>query len=128
MGGEEPVGKRIGRFLGLMGVVGVVSAGVVISQRLSDDTLALLVGLTCGVLAMAPTLGIGVWLWRREEQQRREAVSQSRMGQPPVIVVTPQMLPGYGPQQPALSDSRSAPWPWTPSPQQRTFTIVGGEE
>jgi len=127
---KESIGKRIGRFVTLLGIVTAVSGGVVVSQRLSEDSLALLVGLACGVMAMLPTLGLGVLLWRREEQQRREAASQSRLGagQAPVIVVTPQALPGYGGQIPALSDGRSAPWQWMPSNQQRNFTIVGGEE
>ena len=119
MGQPVPVGKRIMRFLALLGIVSAITVGVVISQRLSDDSSALLVGLLCGVAAMLPTMVLGVLLWRREEQQRRDRASQAWSGQPPVIIVTPQAMP-------SLPDNRSVPWPgWTPANQQRNFTILG---
>lgn len=119
-GEQVPVGRRIARFLALLGVVGAISAGVVISRRLSDDSLALLIGLACGVAAMLPTLVLGIFLWRRDERQRRERelASQSHPSQLPVIIVTPQAMS-------SLPDNRSAPWQWTPSSQQRNFTILG---
>ena len=119
-GEPVPVGRRIARFLALLGVVGAISAGGVISRRLSDDSLALLIGLVCGVAAMLPTILLGIFLWRRDERQRRERelANQSRPAQLPVIIVTPQAMP-------SLPDSCSAPWQWTPSSQQRNFTILG---
>ena len=67
---DEPMGKRIGRFLIMMGLVFAVSAGVVVTQRLSDDTLALLLGLGCGVAAMLPTVVLG-GLWMKREMGQR---------------------------------------------------------
>lgn len=123
---QESLGKRLGRFAVLFGVVFVATAVVVITQRLSQDSLALLVGLSCGVAAMLPTLVLGVLVWRRE--MMRQTTSRMPNVMPPVVIVTPQALPGYGVQQPAFGDAGLA-WPWNNAQQQaRTFTIVGGEE
>ncbi len=123
---QEPLGKRLARFVGLLSAIAVVTGVVVVSQRLSRDALALLVGLTCGVLAMAPTIGLALLVWRREET-RQQATHTNPAITPPVIVVTPQ-LPGYG-AQPALPGSaQQIAWPWQPAPNERVFTVVGGEE
>lgn len=126
MGTREPLGKRLGRFVALLGIVFTVSAVVVITQRLSQDSLALLVGLACGVTAMLPTIVLGVYIWRRE--MMRQTAQRAPSATPPVVIVTPQALPGYGVQQPAFGDASMA-WQWNNNAQQqRTFTIVGGEE
>jgi len=123
---REPLGKRLGRFVALISIVFTVALVVVVTQRLSQDSLALLIGLSCGVAAMLPTLLLGVVIWRREMQHQQ--TSRIPMGTPPVVIVTPQGLPNYGMQQPALSDGGYL-WPWTGAQQQaRTFTIVGDEE
>jgi len=122
---REPLGKRLGRFVALIGIVFTVALVVVVTQRLSQDSLALLIGLACGVAAMLPTLLIGIVIWRREMQQQ---ASRMPSATPPVVIVTPQALPGYGVQHPALSDGGFA-WPWGGAQQPaRTFTIVGNEE
>lgn len=122
----EPLGRRLGRFGLFIGAIFAVSAGVVITQRLSEDALALLVGLTCGVAAMAPTIGLVLLAWRREETRRHKTHTQGPYaGAPPVIVVTPQALPGYGQQRAATPEQ----WGWHPNQTaERQFTIVGGEE
>jgi len=58
--------KRIGRFVLLMGMMSVITLVVVVTQRLSNDSLALLIGLFVGIAAMLPTIGLGVFLLRRE--------------------------------------------------------------
>ncbi len=124
---REPFGKRLGRFVALISIVFTVALVVVVTQRLSQDSLALLIGLACGVGAMLPTLLLGVVIWRREMQQQQQ-VSRMPMATPPVVIVTPQGLPNYGVQQPALSDGGFT-WPWAGVQQPaRTFTIVGDEE
>ncbi|HQE91878.1 MAG TPA: hypothetical protein PLH19_04070 [Anaerolineae bacterium] len=122
---REPLGKRLGRFAAVLGILAAIIAVVVISQRLSQDSLALLVGLTCGVGAMLPTLLLSLYLWRRENN--RQAIQRTPAGTPPVVIVTPQALPGYGLQQMPYGDANTA-WQWNNAPQSRTFTIVGGEE
>jgi len=124
---REPLGKRLGRFVTLLGVVFVIAVAIIVTQRLSEDSLALLIGLACGVAAMLPTLLLGVIIWRREMQQHQQA-SRMPMATPPVVIVTPQGLSNYGMQQPALSDGGYV-WPWAGAQQStRTFTIVGDEE
>ena len=121
---REPLGKRFGRFVALLGIVAVVVGVVVVTQRLSQDSLALLVGLSCGVAAMLPTIGLALLVWRREEA-RQQSMRRSPQATPPVVVVAPQALPGYG-MQPSLPAPAS--WQWQPAANERTFTIVGGEE
>ena len=130
---EPPsLGQRLGRFFGLLGALFVIALAVVVTQRLSHDSLALLIGLSCGITAMLPTLALGVLIWRREDGRRREQAQYAQQEQmrapqqpapPPVIVISPQALPGYG-QQTALGP----PNPWATAPQERTFTIVGGDD
>lgn len=126
MEARESLSKRLGRFVTLLGVVFTVGVAVVVTQRLSQDSLALLIGLACGVAAMLPTLLLGVVIWRREMQQQQ--ATRVPTATPPVVIVTPQALPGYGMQQPTLSDTGFI-WPWSGAQQPaRTFTIVGDEE
>jgi hypothetical protein len=128
----EPLAKRLGRFVGLLGALFVIALAVIVTQRLSRDSLALLVGLSCGVMAMLPTLVLGFAIWRRSEARHQEPAPQRGPygNSPPVVVVTPQALPGY--QNGAGGYQNSEGWSWMqpqhPSQQQRSFTIVGGEE
>jgi hypothetical protein len=122
---SESVGKRVGRFIVLLGVVFAISAGVIVTQRLSQDTLALLIGLSCGVAAMLPTVGVFVLWMRREDQRRKEIHAQTpTQGQPQVIVVAPQALPGYNPGYPN-TNQMAFPAQWQPVEPKREFTIVG---
>jgi len=127
---EQPVslGKRLTRFIALIAAIFTVTAAVIITQQLSRDSLALLVGLTCGVMAMLPTLALGFLIWRREDARHQEQIQHPQpYATPPVIVVSPQTMPGMMNGQPALPPSEQ-PWSWAPSQSQRSFTIVGGEE
>jgi hypothetical protein len=125
---REPLGKRLGRFLGLLGALFAIAMAVIVTQRLSRDSLALLIGLSCGVMAMVPTMALGLLIWRRDSARRQEAVDRrpSYPQSPPVIVVTPQGLPGgYPDGSKALA---AAPWQWASPQSRRQFTIVGEEE
>lgn len=123
---RESTGKRLGRFLALIGVVFAITLGVVVTQRLSQDSLALMVGLACGVMAMLPTVLLGLMVWRREAN-RQVSQQHTPMMSPPVVVVAPQALPGYGVQRPTYGNDNMS-WQWSGAQQERTFTIVGGEE
>ena len=125
----EPLGKRIGRFVTLMGMIFAVSGGVVVTQRLSEDALALLLGLSCGVAVMVPTVVLG-GLWMKRElgqkgSRQRAMDNQQTMGQPQIVVVAPQSLPGYG-QNYGQSAPTAMPAQWQPVPVAREFKIVGG--
>lgn len=120
---NESLGSRMRRFFTLVGVLTAITMGVVISQRLSDDALAMLIGLVFGVALMLPLAGVGLLLWRREAQSRPATAPQS--GAPPVIVVTPSSLP----PRYESNVARLAPPPsWQPEHAARTFTVLGGEE
>lgn len=125
---NEPLGKRIGRFILLLGVVFSITAGIIVTQRLSRDSLALLIGLSCGIAAMLPTIGVFILWFRREESRRIEVTSQiSSQSQPQIIVVAPPSLPGYNAgynneTPPALPANSQTPTP------QREFKIVGGTD
>ena len=125
---RESLGRRLGRFVTLLGVTFVVVMAVIVSQRLSDDALALLVGLGCGVGVLLPVLFLFVLVWR-EQQRRQEAHREQRAersSQPSVVVVAPPMLPPhYGNQSQALPWGESPPWP---ARRERKFTIVGEED
>jgi hypothetical protein len=127
-GHKEPVGKRIGRFIVLMGIVFAISAGVIVTQRLSQDSLALLVGLSCGIAAMLPTVGVFVLWLRREDTRRHESRTQlPAQTQPQVIVVAPPALPGYNPGYPN-STQTALPAQWQTAAPEREFKIVGGTD
>lgn len=111
--------------MALLSSVVAVTVIVVVTQRLSQDSLALLVGLACGVGAMLPTILFGLYLWQRESN--RQATQRTLSATPPVVVVTSQPPFGYGLQPPAFSDANMA-LQWNNPPQNRNFTIVGGEE
>jgi hypothetical protein len=123
----EPLGKRVGRFIILVGIVFAISAGVVVTQRLSEDALALMVGLSCGIAAMLPTVLLGGFWLKRELNIRKsvQRLPEQTALQPPVIVVTPQTLPGYG-QASAAALSAPVPSQWQPVNTAREFKIVGG--
>ena len=84
---------------------------------------------TCGVAAMLPTILLVLFVWRRE-MMRQTTAHHSGNPSPPVVVVTPQALPGYGAQQPGYNyGNPNAAWQWSGAQQpERTFTMVGGEE
>jgi hypothetical protein len=111
----------VGQFVLVMGAVAALVLTIVVTQRLSADALALLIGLGAGVALMAPAVVLAMLLWHRET---RTAPSRSQSAPqpvtPPVVVVTP---PGM--QRPRLERT---PTLWTEAPIQRTFTIVGGTE
>ena len=124
---RESIGKRVGRFVTLIGIVFAISGGVVVTQRLSEDALALLLGLSCGITAMLPTVMLGGF-WLKRELGHREVVRQmpgQPAMQPPVIVVTPQALPGYG-QASTAALSTPVPSQWQSVSAAREFKIVGG--
>jgi len=112
---SEPVGKRLGRFFILLGVVFALSAAVIITQRLSTDALALITG---GVLVGAPLLAIcgllGFLVLRRETRPARPEYPQGPM---PIVLQMPYFQP------PTPDYPRALPYGESGGGQ-REFTIV----
>lgn len=128
---KEPLSKRLGRFISLIGIVFAISGGIIVTQRLSEDALALLLGLSCGIAAMLPALVLG-GLWLKRETGRRvqsQHIPDHVNSQPSVIVVAPQALPGYNYDHYNQSFLPSGASPqWQSVTAQREFKIVGGSE
>jgi len=96
---------------------------ITISNRMSDQALAVLAGAVCGVGAAIPTsLLIVAISRRREEPEKRREPPQPAYpyaAQPPMIVIAP---PGYQ-QHPAQPPRPEPTIGYTQD--QRTFTVLG---
>jgi len=126
MENREPLGKRVGRFLAWMGGLFAITMGVIVTQRLSEDALALMLGLVFGVGLMMPLLALVIFVWRREAA-RGQAQRHTTGAQSPVVVVTPPAMPsGYNQPWSTLRQDTASMWQMAPA--KRDFTIVGGEE
>ena len=117
---ERPrVGQRLGRFVALVGVVFAVVTAVVLVQRLSDDTLALIIGLLLAGVPLLAIIGLLIFVLTRRGQRQPPP---QQMTIPPIIMQIPQQ-----PQSPALPDY-GLPWE---GPSQRTtgrqWEVIGEE-
>jgi hypothetical protein len=111
------VGLKI--FGGLVVMAFAVTLAVIVGNRLSDESLAVLAGAVCGVGAAIPTSLLIVAVARRRDEPRVQP-PMSQGPYPPVVVVTP---PG-GQQRPNTWDAFP---PSSSAPMQRHFTVVGDE-
>jgi len=121
---ERRMSGRWGRLKLLGGVVLVafaVTLAAIVGNRLSDEALGVLAGAVCGVGAAIPTSLLIVAVTRRRESERISvAAPQPQQPAPPQVVVIP---PSGGYQGGGWQS-------WGPTlmpPQQRTFTVVGGD-
>ena len=112
------LGARVRRFFTLMGVIGAMTAAVLVTQRLSAETLALLLGLGCGVVVVLPLFFFMAWYIRRQQEVRPHDRQRTADPSPPVVVLMPPVPPGYEMQRPAL---------WKELSSEREFKIVGEE-
>ena len=116
---ERPrLGQRLGRFVALVGVVFAVVVAVVVVQRLSDDTLALIIGLLLAGVPLLAIIGLLIFVLARRSQRQ----PPQQMTIPPIIMQIPQQ-----PQSPAFPDY-GLPWE---GPSQRTgvrqWEVIGEE-
>jgi hypothetical protein len=116
---ERPrLGQRLGRFVALVGVVFAAVAAVVVVQRLSDDTLALIIGLLLAGVPLLAIIGLLIFVLARRGQRQ----PPQQMTIPPIIMQLPQQ-----PQQPALPDYGL---PWEGMSQRagvRQWEVIGEE-
>jgi hypothetical protein len=110
-----------------------VTLAVIIGTRLSEQALAVIIGVVAGVAASIPTSLIIIWFATRSAASvSARTASRERAGSDEspriVIVQAPPAVP------PAIADPRyyvPPPAPTQdrpPSPQRRTFTIIGGDD
>ena len=109
---------RLKLFVALVAVAFAVTLAVMISNRLSDESLAVLAGAVCGVGAAIPTSLLVVAIARRREEPRAQPTVPQGMYPPVVVVAPPTAQPWPDGWNPALSSLRA--------PIQRQFTVVGG--
>jgi hypothetical protein len=112
---------RVQVFAGLMVTAFAVTLAVAIANRLSDEALAVLAGVVCGVGAAIPTSLLVVAVTRRQDARHGQPgmYQQTHPPYPPVVVVTPQngqQWPGDWNNHPPVLDT----------PTQRRFVVVGG--
>ena len=64
--------RRLGTLIGLVGVVSVVAASTIVSNQLSNDVIAALAGVMCGIGAAIPIslLIIAIGRWRTTRKNR----------------------------------------------------------
>jgi len=114
---RKDTGRRLKIFLGLIGTAFAVTLAVIVGNRLSNESLAVLAGAVCGVGAAIPTSLLIVAVARRRDEPRVQPTS-AQGSYPPVVVVTP---PG--------AQQRPADWNTLPpslrAPTQRHFKVVG---
>ena len=112
-------GVGLKMFGGLVVMAFAVTLAVIVGNRLSDESLAVLAGAVCGVGAAIPTSLLIVAVARRRDEPRVQP-PMPQGAYPPVVVVTP---PG-GQQRPNTWDALP---PSLSAPMQRHFTVVGDE-
>ncbi len=93
--------QRLWRFVALMGVVFAVVVAVVVVQRLSDDTLALIIGLLLAGVPLLAIIGLLIFVLARRGQRQ----PPQQMTIPPIIMQIPQQ-----PQQPPALPDYGLPW------------------
>jgi hypothetical protein len=107
-----------------------VTLAVVVGLRLSDQAMAVVVGVVAGVAASIPTSLIVVWFATRQiaaETGRRDRdLPRAREPELPRIVVVPPQPPVASPYHDAAY--RPAPPPPAINHGRRSFTIIGGDE
>jgi len=122
---ERPSRRRTNRLQITAGLALIVAAAVsviVVTNRLSDQTLAVLAGTACGVGAAIPTSLIIVAVTRRRDEPKRES---TQVHQPPPYPYQQPIFMLPQPYQPPAPPPRPEPTigGWTES--QRNFTVIG---
>jgi hypothetical protein len=118
--GRNSLGRWL-RILAGLAITGFAATlAAVIGSRLSDDALAVLAGVVCGVGAAIPTslLIFAVSRWR-DEPRARSTVTGPQSQYPPVVVITP-------PTGRQVSDAWNRPPAAMSESGQPRFTVVGG--
>jgi hypothetical protein len=120
-------GKAI---VGVVSVAFAIALAYVVGSRLSDEAIAIVVGLACGIGAMVPlSVGLAVALIRGSRRDETYAMDQpTRMPSPypPVIVVAPPQM-GQQPWAQYPHYQNYLPAPFNQPLDARDFKIVGEE-
>ncbi len=120
---EQRVAKRLGVVLLVFTAAFGLTLAVIVGERLSDQSLAVMAGAVCGVAASIPPSLLIIWVTRRKQEPRMPYAGPY----PPVVVVQPPAAypPGVG-----EGAGRYLPPVYAPMsniPVQREFVVVGEE-
>ena len=113
--------KKCGLIFGSIFTLGLLA---VIAMKLSEDAIAVIIGVGLGVLASVPTSLVIAYILSRQQNVGKWGNQPSGLPQaqhPPVVIVN------GGQHQPGLSAGQAnQPFYQVPT-SQRTFTVVGEE-
>ena len=111
---------KLRTFVCLVLTVFAVALAVMVVNRISSESLAMLLGIACGICATVPISAFALWVARRPRQDgRTQAVQRSY---PPVVVLSPgspgrhSMPPAYYPPPPA------------PAEPPRRYNVIGDDD
>ena len=111
------------KILGLATIAFFVALAVIVGYRLSADSMAVVVGVVCGVVASIPMSGLILLITQRKRQAQMPTTPRwepYRDGPPVVVIQGSQPIR----QQPVLPAFQQQP---TFSSMPRDFRIIGGE-
>lgn len=108
--------------LKLVAVAFGLALAAAVAYRLSNEGLAVVVGVICGVTATIPASLLVLLVVRRQEEQRREQRGPDPVS-PPVVVVQPPASQGWTGSQ----WGQTLPPPLDSTPP-RQWRIIGEEE
>ncbi len=112
------------RYFIILSVVTILALIILVGLKLSQDAIAVIVGVGLGILASIPTSVLLFFVLTRHDRANAKMLQNQQPGglppnqQPPVIIVN-------GGNPPGLKAGQSPYQMNVPSP--RTFTIVGEE-
>jgi uncharacterized membrane protein YedE/YeeE len=100
----------------------LLGAVLLVYFKLSDQALAVIIGVMLGILASIPTSLLLVYALSQKERAALKQIQnhQATPYQPPVVVIS-------GGAQPSISASQLPPSYGMSTPNPRTFTVVGEE-
>lgn len=105
-----------------------MTLGVVVGQRLSTETMAVLLGVLAGALASIPTSLLVMWIAARH-WLRPPPAPPAPPAEPRIVVVPNFQPPPTAPAPPAYREPpRDLPTMPLPESSGRRFTIIGGED
>ncbi len=100
--------------------------GIVVAQRLSAESMAVIVGVLAGVAASVPTSVVVAWMAGRMAQRQVPPIVQA--AEPRIVVVPPAATPANA--YPVGPMAAPMPAGITPrlEPAERRFRVIGGSD
>jgi len=110
------------KILGLAVIGFCVGLAAIVGYRMSDEAMAVVIGVVCGVLASIPMSALILVITQRQRQQSQESRWAQQRNSPPVVVIQG----GTAMQRPELPLYQQPPMPMMSSAP-REFRVIGEE-